>query len=49
MSIPDLIDTLRDWAEVEGAGSLCSILTEAADVIAKYYYCITADRKGDKQ
>ena len=49
MRTQDMIDTLKDWAAIEGAGSLCSILTEAADVIAKYYYCITADRKGDKQ
>lgn len=33
METNDLIATLRDWAEVEGAGTLSAILNEAADKI----------------
>lgn len=36
MSTPDMIDTLRDWAAVEGAGSLGHVLEEAAEMIEKY-------------
>lgn len=31
MQIGELINELRDWADVEGAGSLSNILNEAAD------------------
>lgn len=36
MSTPDMIDTLRDWAAVEGAGSLGHVLNEAAEMLEKY-------------
>ena len=31
MQTDDIIAELRDWAEVEGPGSLANLLTEAAD------------------
>lgn len=33
MTTNELITELRDWAEVEGAGTLSAILNEAADKI----------------
>lgn len=33
MQTTELITELRDWAEVQGPGSLANILTEAADHI----------------
>lgn len=33
MTKNDLISELRDWADVEGSGSLAAILNEAADTI----------------
>ena len=33
MTTNDLISELRDWADVEGSGSLAAILNEAADTI----------------
>lgn len=33
MDVNDLVTELRDWALVQGAGSLAAILTEAADTI----------------
>lgn len=33
MDTKDLITELRDWADVEGAGTLSAVLNEAADKI----------------
>lgn len=37
MSYGDLIDELRDTAEVEGPGTLYHLLTEAAEAIGKLW------------
>ena len=37
MQTGDIIAELRDWADVEGAGSLANLLNEAADRLEEFF------------